>query len=110
MFKKKKVIKGKTFIVKGTAARIENGTIPRTKALALSHAITDLNSRNVESLLQAGKVYKITSNNRKKDYYIYRMSPNDRIVFSVEKGHSFIHDVIDLQTEKSILIPAESKK
>lgn len=109
MANKVKNLRSNTFIVKGTAESIENGTIPHAKATALTRAIIDLNTTKLESLLKNGKVHKFPSNVTKK-MYVYKMSPDDRIIFSVESGNNIIRDVIDMKTEKSILIPAKIKK
>lgn len=109
MANKIKNIRSNTFIVKGTAENIENGIISHAKATALTRAIIDLNTTKLESLLKTGKVHKFPSIITKKTY-VYKMSPDDRIIFSVESGKNIIRDVIDMKTEKSILVPAKVKK
>ncbi|QTE74049.1 hypothetical protein JS518_14325 [Clostridiales bacterium FE2010] len=96
----------KTKIKKSAVRTVEKGGLSVEKVKRLSRAAAKIDKRNIKALILTGKVRKLNVQNGTNPVYMYRMSPRERILFSVDKGQNLIHDVVDIETNQSIF-PAE---
>ena len=98
---KKYNIPERTYIIKIAEDKIKN-ELSEEKRDLLKKAVTELNRKNLNMLRLTGKVQKF-SDSKKGTTFVYKMSHNDRILFSVDKGRNNIWDVIDVKAKKSII-------
>ena len=82
-----------TVFKKGTAKEIQARITSPRLAHRLSRAFTQIENNDIEKLVRIGKVKRIHTVNG-KEYFIYRATPTERIVFSSADGKNYILDVV----------------
>lgn len=82
-----------TVFKKGTAKDIRVSVSSPRLAHRLSRAFFQIENSDIEKLVRIGRVKRIRKGNG-KDYYVYRLTPTERIVFSSIDGKNYVHDVI----------------
>ena len=90
-----------TVFKKGSAKQIKAVVTSPRKAQRLSKAIVKLETVNMKKLLQTGKVKQIKATGG-NSYYVYRISPTERLVFSNVNGKNYIHDVVSAKSAEKV--------
>lgn len=101
--------KSKAYFDKRIIDRISGNSMPAHKSRELARVISDLDNVPMSILRIAGRVRKVNDSDGGK-YYVYRMNPHDRVLFSVADGEKTICDIIDVRSKKSILKAIKTHK
>ena len=92
----------KTLFERGTAKRVKANGLTLSQQQRLARAVTDLQTKSLSALSRVGKVRKLKVQNH-DNVYVYRMGMYERVIFSPVEGKNFIHDVIDVRTNNSLI-------
>lgn len=92
----------KTYVRKGTAKKIMISKLSYTQKHRLARAVSDLQTRDLATLIRSGKVKKV-NNREDPNVYVYRMGLNERVVFSPTSGKNVIHDIVDVRSKQSLI-------
>ena len=92
----------KTYIRKGTAKGIMTSKLSYTQKHRLARAVSDLQTKDLATLIRSGKVRKLNSH-MDPNVYIYRMGLNERVIFSPTSGKNVIHDIVDVRSKQSLI-------
>ena len=92
----------KTYVRKGTAKKIMTSKLSYTQKHRLARAVSDLQTRDLATLIRSGKVKKV-NNREDPNVYVYRMGLNERVVFSPTSGKNVIHDIVDVRSKQSLI-------
>ena len=92
----------KIYVRKGTANTIMNSKLYYLQRHRLARAVLNLQTKDLATLIRAGKVKKVT-NHVDPNVYVYRMGLNERVIFSHTRGNNVIHDIIDAKSKQSLI-------
>lgn len=96
----------KIYMPKGSAEAIAKSKTSIAQRVRMKKSIDDLRRTPLDKLIRSGRVHELTTPND-PPVYVYRMGIRERIVFSEIKGDHYIHDVIDLKRNRSLLSNAQ---
>lgn len=86
---------------KGSAANIKTYARTPLHARRLSNAIRQITRMDADTLPKSRRVHRIDINGR-DNLFEYRISPYERIIFSIVDKKVIIHDIVDLKNRKSL--------
>lgn len=99
--KEKKIMAIRAVFKKGTAKQMKRSVTSPHLAHKLSKAIVQLENDDIDKLERIGKVKKIHELND-RSFYVYRVTPTKRIIFSSIDGTKYIHDVVSATTPPKV--------
>ena len=85
----------------GTAKKMKKWVRTPNHARQLEFAIRDIQNKNAEELVKAGRASKLSIPNQ-DTVYAYRVTPTERILFVSREDANIVADIVDTKNEKSL--------